>query len=140
MNIINQATNYFIGEEFFGDVIAVNITCMMVLSSIYIAVSGSLPATSSIKYVEIWLLFSLIYPFLVVLINTFIHVEESKSKKSLTDLNNKTKDVRVKRKSQKTTILQVANFTADYVLPLIFCSFTICYFFVCSMTTKIKNL
>ena len=59
--------------EFFVDVIAVNITCMMVLSSIYIAVSGSLPVTSSIKYVEIWLLFSLIYPFLVVLIKTFIH-------------------------------------------------------------------
>ena len=41
MNIINQATNYFIGEEFFGDVIAVNLTCMMVLSSI----SGIIPVT-----------------------------------------------------------------------------------------------
>ena len=72
MNIINQATNYFVGDEFFGDVIAVNITCMMVLSSIYIAVSGSLPPTSSIKYVEIWLLFSLIYPFLIVLVQTWM--------------------------------------------------------------------
>ena len=79
MNIINQATNYFVGDEFFGDVIAVNITSMMVLASIYIAVSASLPATSSIKYVEIWLLFSLIYPFLVILINTFIHVERNKA-------------------------------------------------------------
>ena len=78
MNIINQSTNYFVGDEFFGDVIAVNITCMMVLSSIYIAVSGSLPATSCVKYIEIWLLFSLIYPFLVVLINTFIHVQRNK--------------------------------------------------------------
>ena len=79
MNIINQATNYFIGEEFFGDAIAVNITCMMVLSSIYVAVSGSLPSRADVKYVDIWLLFSLIYPFLVVLINTYIHVEKIRS-------------------------------------------------------------
>ena len=26
MNIINQATNYFAGDEFFGDIIAVNVT------------------------------------------------------------------------------------------------------------------
>ena len=136
-----EATNYFIGEEFFGDVIAVNITCMMVLSSIYIAVSGSLPATSDVKYVEIWLLFSLVYPFLVVLINTYIHVEKSKAKMIVADLNNTTDDVRdglnmLKRKLQKITRLRVAHFTAEYILPLVFCSFTICYFIVCSMTAK----
>ena len=49
MNIINQATNYFAGDEFFGDVIAVNVTSMMVLSAIYISFAGSLPITSSVN-------------------------------------------------------------------------------------------
>ena len=130
MNIINQATNYFVGDEFFGDVIAVNITCMMVLSSIYIAVSGSLPATSSIKYVEIWLLFSLIYPFFVVLINTFIHVERNKAKIIKINL-----EQRYFRKLRDVTKLQVANFIGDYVLPAIFCLFTITYFSYCHIKT-----
>ena len=138
MNIINQATNYFVGDEFFGDVIGVNITCMMVLSSIYIAVSGSLPVTSSIKYVEIWLLFSLIYPFLVVLINTFIHVERNKATNRITTI----KDIHVGngwrryfRKLGNITKLQVADFIGDYVLPAIFCMFTITYFSYCHIKT-----
>ena len=138
MNIINQATNYFVGDEFFGDVIAVNITCMMVLSSIYIAVSGSLPATSSIKYVEIWLLFSLIYPFLVVLINTFIHVERNKATTGITTIKKipgGKKWTRHFRKLRNITKLQVAGFIGDYVLPAIFCLFTITYFSYCHFTT-----
>ena len=137
MNIINQATNYIVGDEFFGDVIAVNITCMMVLSSIYIAVSGSLPATSNIKYVEIWLLFSLIYPFLVVLINTFIHVERSKSKgvisvvEKTTELSSINIRTRYLRKLKNTTKVEAANFLGDYILPVIFCIFTIAYFSYC---------
>ena len=73
MNVINQMTNYFKGDDIFGNVIMINLTCMMVLSALYISVSNSLPVTSSIKYVEIWLLFSLVYPFFVVSIQTWIH-------------------------------------------------------------------
>ena len=45
---------------------------MMVLASIYLAVSTSLPTTAMIKPVEIWLLFSLVYPVLVIVINILI--------------------------------------------------------------------
>ena len=138
MNIINQATNYFVGDEFFGDVIAVNITSMMVLASIYIAVSASLPVTSSIKYVEIWLLFSLIYPFLVILINTYIHVERTKAKTGITTINEihvGKRGARYFRKLRNITKLQVADFIGDYVLPAIFCLFTITYFSYCHLTT-----
>ena len=73
MNVINQATNYFKGDGIFEGIIMVNLTCLMVLSALYISVSNSLPITPSIKYVEIWLLFSLAYPFLVVMVQTWIH-------------------------------------------------------------------
>ena len=42
---------------------------MMVLASVYLSVSASLPSTSDIKPVELWLLFNLAYPILVITSN-----------------------------------------------------------------------
>ena len=50
---------------------------MMVLASVYLSVSASLPATSVIKPVEVWLLFNLAYPFLVILVNVLLQVNIS---------------------------------------------------------------
>ena len=75
MNIINQVTNYVTDADKYGLVITVNITCMMVLASVYLSVSGSLPTTAAIKPVEIWLLFNLAYPFLVIIINILLQVK-----------------------------------------------------------------
>ena len=74
MNMINQATNYITGEDKFGLIYTINITCMMVLASIYLSVSTSLPTTAEIKPVEIWLLFSLVYPVLLIVLNILIQV------------------------------------------------------------------
>ena len=46
----------------------------MVLTSVYLSVNTSLPSTSNIKPVEIWLIFNLSYPFLVILVNVVIQV------------------------------------------------------------------
>ena len=45
MNIINQATTYIRMYEKYELIITVNITCMMVLTSVYLSVANSLPAT-----------------------------------------------------------------------------------------------
>ena len=50
---------------------------MMVLSSLYISVAESLPGTAYVKYVEIWLLANLIYPFIIVILHTFIQANRS---------------------------------------------------------------
>ena len=50
--------------------ITVNLTSMLVLTTIFIDVSNNLPKTSNIKMVDIWLLFNLLLPFMVVLIHT----------------------------------------------------------------------
>ena len=47
---------------------------MMVLASVYLSVSSSLPTTPNIKPVEVWLLFNLAYPFLVILTNICLQV------------------------------------------------------------------
>ena len=74
MNIVNQATNYITGEDKYSLNYTINITCMMVLASIYLSVSASLPATAEIKPVELWLLFNLAFPLLVILVNVKLQV------------------------------------------------------------------
>ena len=74
MNFINQATNYLETESKCDLVITVNVTCMMVLASVYLSVSTSLPSTPAIKPVEVWLLFNLAYPFLVIITNILLQV------------------------------------------------------------------
>ena len=46
----------------------------MVLASVYLSVSTSLPTTSDIKPIEVWLLFNLAYPVLVILVNVALQV------------------------------------------------------------------
>ena len=70
-----QATVYLPGENKNTLIFELNITSLMVLASIYLSVSSSLPSTPNIKPVEVWLLFNLAYPFLVILVNVVIQVE-----------------------------------------------------------------
>lgn len=74
MNIINQSTNYIKAPGRYEFIVTVNVTCMMVLASIYLAVSSSLPKTEMIKPVEVWLLVNLAYPFLVIIVNIILQV------------------------------------------------------------------
>ena len=74
MNTINQASVFIKGENKYDLSLTINITIMMVLASIYLSVSTSLPSTPTIKPVEIWLLFNLFYPFLVMIINILLQV------------------------------------------------------------------
>ena len=74
MNMINQATNYISGEDKYSMIYTINITCMMVLASVYLSVSGSLPPTSVIKPVEVWLIYNLAYPFIIILVNVLLQV------------------------------------------------------------------
>ena len=45
---------------------------MLVLTTIFIDVSNNLPKTSYMKMMDVWLLFNLIIPFIVVLIHTYM--------------------------------------------------------------------
>ena len=70
MNTINQATNYITGDTKYDMIYTINITCMMVLASVYLSVSASLP-------VEVWLIFNLAYPFITILVNVLMQVVSS---------------------------------------------------------------
>ena len=71
LNIIGHSTNFF-KDFFFEAVITVNLTVMLVLVTMFISVSSSLPKTSYIKMVDYWLIFTLLLPFVEVLLHTYI--------------------------------------------------------------------
>ena len=71
LNIIGHITHYF-KPFFFESALAVNLTVMLVLTSMLIAVVESLPRTAYMKMVEIWLIFNLLLPFSDVILHTTI--------------------------------------------------------------------
>ena len=74
LTLINQLTNYFIGQEMFETVVTINATTLLTLTSIFISTFESLPQTTNIKLIDIWMLATFIYPFCIIIIHTLIHV------------------------------------------------------------------
>ena len=77
MNVMNQAMVYIQTDNKLDLIISVNITCMMVLASMYLSVASSLPSTTNIKPIEIWLLFNMMYPVFVILSNVILQVDSN---------------------------------------------------------------
>ncbi len=50
----------------------VNLTTMLVLTSLFISISDSQPRTSYVKMIDIWLIFSLLVPFAEVLLHSVL--------------------------------------------------------------------
>ena len=128
MNIINQSTNYLDNNKFLEAIITVNITCMMVLSALYISISTSLPATSNIKYIDIWLLFSLIFPFFIILVNILLYqIKQNQSSGAPLLKIGPQMNMTRKAKAYNITVESALNFTALYLNPFIYIAFAIIY-------------
>merc|ERR1711892_819448 len=70
LNVIGHSTNYF-KAFFFEAVVSVNLTVMLVLTTMFINISNQLPKTSYIKMTDVWLIFNLCLPFTEVLLPTY---------------------------------------------------------------------
>ena len=69
--IIVYTTNFF-KDFFFEAVVTVNLTSLLVLTTLFISVSQSLPPTAYIKMVDVWLIFAQMVPFVEVLLHSWI--------------------------------------------------------------------
>ena len=65
-------TTIFFDKDLFGEVIAVNLTIMLVMTTIFTSKIAELPPTSDMKMLDIWLIFCLFVPFSFALIQTAI--------------------------------------------------------------------
>ena len=68
--LISYCTTFF-KQFFFEAALTVNVTVMLVLTTLFISVMEKLPPTSYVRMVDIWLIFAILIPFLEVSILTF---------------------------------------------------------------------
>ena len=69
--LISFVTTFF-DKDLLGDAIAVNLTIMLVMTTIFTSKIEELPPTSDMKMIDIWLIFCLVVPFLEVVLRTAI--------------------------------------------------------------------
>ena len=65
-------TTIFFDRDLFGDAIAVNLTIMLVMTTIFTSKIEELPPTSDMKMIDIWLICCLVIPFFEVILRTTI--------------------------------------------------------------------
>ena len=66
---ITYCTTFF-KPFFFEAALTVNLTVMLVMTTLFISVMGKLPSTSYVRMVDIWLIFGQLIPFIEVIILT----------------------------------------------------------------------
>ena len=65
-------TTIFFDKDLFGDAIAVNLTIMLVMTTIFTSKIEELPPTSDTKMIDLWLIYCLLVPFSWTLVQTGI--------------------------------------------------------------------
>ena len=82
LNIIGHYGNYF-KSFFFEATVIFNLTCILVLATMFITISNDLPKTAYLKIMDYGLVFTLLLPFREVLVHTYMErltKEDDKSK------------------------------------------------------------
>ena len=77
MNLIGHCTNYF-EATYFDAVVTLNLTTMLVLTTMFSAVNANLPATSYIKMIDIWLMVNLLILCLEIILHIYMNMHSSR--------------------------------------------------------------
>ena len=95
-SLVCFGTNYY-GVDHFDAVVAVNLTAMLVMATLYQTVNNDLPATSSLKMIDIWMLLALAIPFMEVIMHTAMawirQRYEFENTKEVVDVGNQTDEI-----------------------------------------------
>ena len=89
----------------------VNLTTMLVLTTMFISVSSSLPTTAYVKMIDIWLIFNLLLPFILVLLHTYMDSlrTEKNGEGEAREINHHGKTITVGGEPDKKSEKQVGN-------------------------------
>ena len=109
LNVIGHSTNFF-KAFFFEAVITVNLTVMLVLTTMFINVSNNLPTTAYVKMIDIWLIFNLLIPFVEVLCHTYIDYLRDDSDR---EINHHGMPVEIGENKDNITMVQPVNKFAE---------------------------
>ena len=70
--IIVTTITLFVDEKHYGSTIMVHLTTMLVMFTLYQSVSDSMPKTAYLKFIDIWLLYGIIVPFVTFIVETIL--------------------------------------------------------------------
>ena len=142
-------TTIFFDRELFGDATQVNLTIMLVMTTIFTSKIEELPPTSDMKMIDIWLIFSLIVPFLEVVLRTTIECMNCSCHICEADVNNGASSGEVLQtwagKGLKVAPEQVEKYTSLLidlleVIFFIFCIFLIFLTFIYTFSSSSSSL
>ena len=103
-----------------------------ILATLFLSVSESLPTTAYIKMIEVWLIFTLMIPFLQVLILTFIHLKSSDTDAKQESMYTVRVHPHTDNEEHSSTVknsrmLRLALIIRDFFMPIFFLLFFIVY-------------
>ena len=100
--IITFATTFF-HPEYFEAAVSVNLTTMLVMTTIFIGEMQTLPSTAYVKMIDIWLVFCQLVPFAeVVLLTAMEYRKDNERDETVQPLNTTNTPNKVKNKENKT--------------------------------------
>ena len=105
LNIIGHMSNFF-KKFFFEAIISLNVTVMLVLTTMFISISNNLPKTAYIKMIDVWLIFNLMKPFVDILVQTYI--ETLRTDEDEREINHHGKTIKI-GENNEGGIVQVAT-------------------------------
>ena len=112
LNLIGHCANFF-KPFFFEAVISLNVTVMLVLTTMFISVSQNLPKTAYIKMIDFWLIFNLLKPFVDIIIQTYIeslrNAEEINHHGTAISVENREENSNENRKGSMVKIIPVGD-------------------------------
>ena len=134
-----------------------NVTTLLVLTTLFIGTSNALPRTSYIKMIDIWLLVSLIIPFLEMILHTMLNRlhneedydnevtlfhEQNSSQEQRNQNGNKkrnnmkmNKNISEQKRKMLERLLEILGFV---VLPLLYILFCITFFIIGNLAFQFK--
>ena len=108
----------------------VNLTSLLVLVTLFISVSDSLPRTSYVKLIDFWLIFNLLVPFIDILLHTVIDALRTYCSHDISSVKvhprGKERDARKNNNGPK--LLKILISFGKFGLPLAYLLFAIIYF------------
>ena len=107
--IIVYSTNFF-KDFFFEAVVTVNLTSLLVLTTLFISVSGSLPKTAYIKMIDVWLIFAQMIAFVEVLLHTYMDTLRVESHGSEREINHHGRTITVGSESPENISGEISLF------------------------------
>ena len=72
--IIVTTITLFVDERHYGSTIMVHLTTMLVMFTLYQSVSDSMPKTAYLKFIDIWLLYGLVVPFMTFVVEVTLRL------------------------------------------------------------------